>query len=63
MDKVRVGLIGSGFVSAIHYEALRRVPRAEVVAVASPRGATRFAAERGIPRGFADYRQFSSAGM
>jgi predicted dehydrogenase len=57
MDKVRVGLIGSGFVSAIHYEALRRVPRAEVVAVASPRGATRFAAERGIPRGFADYRQ------
>ena len=27
MDTVRVGLIGSGFVSAIHHEALRRVHR------------------------------------
>lgn len=57
MEKVRVGLIGSGFVSRIHLEALRRVPAAEVVAVASPRGAQRLAAEQGIPAWYADYRE------
>jgi predicted dehydrogenase len=58
MDTVRVGLIGSGFVSAIHHEALRRVAGVEVVAAASPTPghAERFAAERGIPRHFLDMR-------
>src|SRR5436309_3443605 len=58
MDTVRVALIGSGFISAIHHEALRRVPGAEVVAVASPTPghAERFATERGIPRAFTDPR-------
>jgi myo-inositol 2-dehydrogenase/D-chiro-inositol 1-dehydrogenase len=58
MDKVRVGLIGSGFVSAIHHEALRAVNGAEVIAVASPSAghAERFAAERKIPHHFTDYR-------
>src|SRR5438105_15913809 len=58
MDTVRVGLIGSGFVTAIHYEALRRVGGARVVAVASPSPghAERFAAERQIPHHFTDYR-------
>src|SRR5438270_11362695 len=58
MDTVRVGLVGSGFVTAIHAEALRRVAGAEVVAVASPSPghAERFAAERGIPHHAADYR-------
>ena len=59
MDSVRVGLIGSGFITAIHYEALLRVPGAEVVAVASPTSdhAERFAAERRISRHFTDYRR------
>lgn len=58
MDTVRIGLIGSGFVSAIHHEALRQVAGAEVVAVASPTpgNAERFAAERGIPHHHTDYR-------
>jgi predicted dehydrogenase len=58
MDTVRVGLIGSGFVSEIHHEALRRVPGAEVIAVTSPTPghAERFAAERGIPHHFTDAR-------
>ena len=58
MDQVRIGLVGSGFVTSIHFEALRCVPGAQVVAVASPspgRG-ERFAAERGISRHFTDYR-------
>lgn len=59
MDTVRVGLIGSGFVTAIHFEALRTVPGALVVAVASPSAdhAARFAAERGIGRAFTDFRR------
>ena len=57
-DTVRVGLIGSGFITSIHTEALRRVAGAEVVAVASPTPgrAERFAAERRIAHHFTDYR-------
>jgi myo-inositol 2-dehydrogenase / D-chiro-inositol 1-dehydrogenase len=57
-DPVRVGLLGSGFVSSIHFEALRHLPDAAVVAVASPSPghAEQFAAERGIARHFTDYR-------
>ena len=36
MDHVRVGLIGSQFIYTIKAEAFKRVPNAEVVAVASP---------------------------
>jgi predicted dehydrogenase len=38
MRKVRVGLVGSGFISTIHAESLKRVPHAELFAVASPTG-------------------------
>jgi predicted dehydrogenase len=57
-DRVRVGLIGSGFITSIHQEALRRAAGAEIVAMASPTPgrAERFAAERGIPRHFTDCR-------
>jgi predicted dehydrogenase len=57
-DRVGVGLVGSGFVSAIHHEALRRVPGVDVVGVASPTpgNAERFATERGIPVHATDYR-------
>jgi predicted dehydrogenase len=35
---VRVGLVGSAFISTIHAEALKRVPRAELFGVCSPTG-------------------------
>jgi predicted dehydrogenase len=56
---VRVGLIGSQFVSSIHARALRRCARVELAAVASPtpRHAEQFAREHGIPRHFTDYRR------
>lgn len=59
MRPVAVGLIGSGFASAIHAAALRGVPGAIVAAVASPSEArlARFAAEHSIPRRFTDYRR------
>jgi predicted dehydrogenase len=58
IETVRVGLVGSGFVTSIHYEALRCLPGVHVVAVASPSPAhaERFAAERGIAHHFTDFR-------
>jgi predicted dehydrogenase len=58
LDTVRVGLVGSGFVTAIHAEALARVAGVEIVGVASPTPgkAERFASERGIRQHFTDYR-------
>jgi predicted dehydrogenase len=58
MSKLKVGLIGSGFIADIHAAAFKMVADAEVVAVASPPPgeAKRFAEERGIPRAFEDYR-------
>src|SRR5438270_10394882 len=58
MKPIRVGLIGSQFITAIHYESLRAVPGAEVVAVTSATEAHAkvFAERHGIPRWFTDYR-------
>jgi myo-inositol 2-dehydrogenase/D-chiro-inositol 1-dehydrogenase len=57
-DRVRVGLVGSQFISAIHADALGQCPAAEIVAVASPTKAhaKEFAERFGIPRHFTDYR-------
>jgi predicted dehydrogenase len=56
---VRVGLIGSGFITTIHAKSLRQCPAAEIVAVASPTpgNADRFASEWKIPHHFTDARQ------
>jgi predicted dehydrogenase len=58
MNKVNVGIIGTGFVADIHAHALKMVPDANVVAVASPTPgkAKKFAEKRGIPKTFEDYR-------
>jgi predicted dehydrogenase len=59
MSKIGVGLVGSGFISAIHHESFRSVPEAEVRAVASTsiERVRPFAEARGIPRWYVDYRQ------
>ena len=59
MRPVRVGLIGSGFVSSLHAEALGRCPAAELVAVASPTPgkAQAFAGKFGIAQHFTDWRR------
>ena len=58
-DKVKVGLVGSGFISTVHAEALKRCADAELLAVASPSPgkAEAFAGKHGIPHHFADYRR------
>src|SRR5580765_4091290 len=60
MKQVRVGLVGSGFVSTIHAESLKRVAGAQMVAVASPTAdhAEKFAKKHGIPRSFRDFGKF-----
>ena len=59
MNKVRVGLIGSQFVSGIHAESLKYVPDAEIFAVASPteEHVRTFAQEHDIPNYFTDYKK------
>ena len=59
MQRLRVGVVGIGFIGAAHVDAIRRVPYAEVVAVASstPERARRHADELGIDRAYGDYRE------
>lgn len=58
-NPVRVGLIGSQFISTIHARSLRHCAAAELFAVASPSPghAEKFAGEFGIPHFMTDYRQ------
>ncbi len=64
MKPVRVGLVGSQFVSTIHAEALKQVPGAELFAVASPTGdhAEQFARRHGVRHHFRDVRKMLEAG-
>jgi predicted dehydrogenase len=64
MKPIRVGLVGSQFVSTIHAEALKRVSGAELFAVASPTGdhAEQFARRHGVRNHFREYRQMLEAG-
>jgi len=59
MDSVQVGLVGSGFVSEIHAQALTAVKGATLVAAASPTEShiEGFAQKHQIPNHFTDYRK------
>src|SRR5262249_16911701 len=59
MRTIRVGLVGSQFVSSIHAEAFRSVPYTEIVSVASATEAhaKTFAERHGIRRWFTDFRK------
>ncbi len=58
MKPIRIGLVGSGFVTTIHAEALKRVPGAELFAVLSPNHAQGFAQKHGIPHALNDLAKF-----
>jgi len=58
--RVKVGIIGSGFISDIHCDSFRIMPdEAEVVAIASPPkcGAEELAKKYNVPRVFTDYKK------
>jgi predicted dehydrogenase len=59
MQKIKVGIIGTGFIGPTHIEAIRRLGFVEVVGLAetSQEQAERKAAELGIPKAYGDYRE------
>ncbi|RFU64417.1 gfo/Idh/MocA family oxidoreductase [Peribacillus saganii] len=58
MEKIKVGVIGTGFIGPTHIEAIRRLGFVEVVALAgsSQESAEKKAAELGIPKAYGDFR-------
>jgi myo-inositol 2-dehydrogenase/D-chiro-inositol 1-dehydrogenase len=58
-NKFRVGVIGAGRIGVVHARTMSRIPGFEVLAVADPvvAAAQRLAAELGIPKATADYRE------
>jgi predicted dehydrogenase len=58
-DRVRVGIVGSQFISAIHARSLLACPQAELYAVASPTpgNAERFAEQFRIARHYTEYQR------
>jgi predicted dehydrogenase len=60
---LRFGVVGAGAIGVHHLEAIRRCPRAQLVALAeiSPQRRAEAAAKFQIPQTFADYRQMLRA--
>ncbi|RFU60118.1 Gfo/Idh/MocA family protein [Bacillus sp. V59.32b] len=59
MEKIKVGVIGTGFIGPTHIEAIRRLGFVEVIGLAesSQESAEKKAAELGIPKAYGDYRE------
>jgi predicted dehydrogenase len=57
MNKMKVGIIGTGFSATSHIEALRRLPHIQIVAIASSsqEKAEEKAKQFGIPKAYGDY--------
>ena len=57
-NRIKVGMIGGGFIAPIHIESLRRLGFVEVIALATSQEATAKskAQELSIPRAYGDYR-------
>ncbi len=64
MDVLKIGLVGVGFIGKQHIEAIRRIPGAEVIAVADRDGdiAKHTAEQLHIPSWYADYRELLADG-
>ncbi|CAM4126389.1 Oxidoreductase [Geobacillus stearothermophilus] len=58
MNRINVGIIGTGFSASSHIEALRRLPFVNIVAIASSsqEKAEEAARRFGIPKAYGDYR-------
>lgn len=57
MDKIKVAVVGTGFIGPAHIEALRRLPGTDVIALgaSSQEKAEKKARELGIPRAYGKY--------
>ncbi|WML58047.1 Gfo/Idh/MocA family oxidoreductase [Neobacillus sp. PS2-9] len=58
MEKIKVGIIGTGFIGPTHIEAVRRLGFVEVIGLAesNQEAAEKKAAELGIPKAYGDYK-------
>lgn len=56
MKRIRAGVVGTGFIGALHIEAIRRIPDAEVVAISAPEPELESAQQRFcVVRGYPDW--------
>lgn len=62
MKKIRVGVIGLGFIGKQHVEALRRLPYIEIVAGSDSNLSMREWCEKnGIQKYYSDYKEMGNA--
>lgn len=59
MEKIKVGIVGTGFIGPTHIEAIRRLGFVEVIGLAGNRreDTEKKAANLGIPKVYNDYRE------
>ena len=57
MKKIRVGIVGSGFIGVVHVETLRRLGNIEVVALTDSNDAKAKADQMSIPYAFDNYKK------
>ena len=57
MKMFRAGIIGAGFIGAVHAEQLRRLGNVEVAALTNTSNAEQKAEALFIPKGYKDYRE------
>lgn len=57
MKKLRAGIVGIGFIGAVHVEQLRRLGNVDVVAITDSSNAEQKAKDLFIPKGYEDYKE------
>ncbi|MDR0452026.1 MAG: Gfo/Idh/MocA family oxidoreductase [Treponema sp.] len=57
VKRFRAGVIGAGFIGAVHIEQLRRLGNVEVAALVKTAGLRERAEALGVPAGYTDYRE------
>jgi predicted dehydrogenase len=57
MEKFRVGVIGTGFIGAVHVETLKRLGNVEVVAISDVSNPQEKADKLFVAKGYSDYRE------
>ena len=65
MEEIRVGIVGTGGIAAVHADALASIPGVRVAAVMSRReaNANMFAEWKGVPQSFTDLGKFLAADL
>ena len=61
MKKIRVGVIGTGFIGAVHVETLQRLGNIDVVAIADVNDPQEKAQALFVEKGYADYKKMIEA--